>query len=201
MRSIIGSCMLWTLLLLASRGGADEPWKTYAVKDGVTLEKRAVPGSSYYEYRATTEVQVSPQVVLAGIWAAVGSPAPTVRKRTVLRKSDNEILVYDQIHTPVVSDRDVTIDIRKSVLPDGAVEVRFDSHNELGPPPEHGYVRLPVVRGGWRAEATGSGGSKISYTCYSEPGGSVPAFLVRGAQQDQVLVDVERILTRLRSGR
>jgi hypothetical protein len=190
-------CLPTLLLLAASLASAEEPWTTYAVKEGITLEKRPVPGSKYYEYRATTMIRASTQTVLAGIWGGVLDPPTTVRKRTVLRHSEDEMLVYDQIKTPVVSDRDVTIDIRKSALAGGVVEVRFESHNELGPPPDPKYVRIPTVRGGWRAEPSGPSASRIIYQCYSEPGGSLPAFLIRGAQQDQVLVDVKRILDRL----
>jgi hypothetical protein len=32
--------------------------------------------------------------------------------------------------------------------------------------------------------------------CYSDPGGSIPAFMARGAQQDQVMVDMHRALAR-----
>ncbi|HEX8952443.1 MAG TPA: hypothetical protein VF945_11390, partial [Polyangia bacterium] len=68
---------------------------------------------------------------------------------------------------------------------------------ELGPPPASGYVRLPLVRGSWHIEPAPDGGSNIAYRCYSEPGGAIPAFLVRGAQQDSTLDEFERVLTRV----
>jgi hypothetical protein len=42
------------------------------------------------------------------------------------------------------------------------------------------------------------GGSALTYVCYSEPGGSVPAFMVRGGQQDKIVEAVERMLGVLR---
>ena len=46
----------------------------------------------------------------------------------------------------MVSDRDVTIRIRKRAMP-AAFEVRFETANAEGPPESKGYVRIPVVRG------------------------------------------------------
>ena len=77
------------------------------------------------------------------------------------------------------------------------VRLAFESTAELGPPPAAGYVRLPMVRGSWRIEPAPEGGSNIAYRCYSEPGGAIPAFLVRGAQQDSTLDEFERVLTRV----
>jgi hypothetical protein len=193
--------LVLALLGWVAAAAADEPWKSYSVKNGVTYERRAVAGSHFYEYRASTSVPAAPEAVLAGIWSGITEALPpTVKKRVVLQRTDHEYVVYDQIRTPVVSDRDVTIRIHKERRADGTLEVRFDSVNQLGPPPDPKFVRLPVVRGAWTIEAA-AGGSRLTYVCYSEPGGSIPAFLVRGAQQDQVPLDVNRILDRVRSAR
>jgi hypothetical protein len=111
-----------------------------------------------------------------------------------LRKTDNDIVIHDEIKTPVVSDREVTMRLERYSQP--TLGMRFETRNDLGPPPNPKRVQLPVVRGAWRVEPAGTG-SRLVYTCYSEPGGSVPAWMVRGAQQDQIVRDIERQLTRL----
>lgn len=176
---------------------ADDDWKVVRERNGVTLERRSVEGSRYYENRARAHTSVAAPVVVQKLWSGIEyERSPTVKNRTVVRRSADEIVVYDQIHAAVVSDRDVTTRIRK--VQDGAAwEIRFDSANELGPPPAAGYVRLPLVRGAWRIEPAADGGANISYRCYSEPGGSIPAFLVRGAQQDSTLDEFERVLGRV----
>jgi hypothetical protein len=124
-----------------------------------------------------------------------------VKKREVLRKTDSEFLVYDRIKAPVVSDRDVTILIRKQADPArGVFEVRFESTSTHGPPLDPKHVRIPVVRGAWTLEPAAGGSTHLSYQCYSEPGGSIPAWIARGAQQDQVVLDFERIFIPLRAG-
>jgi hypothetical protein len=178
---------------------AEESWKLVTEKNGITLEKRAVPDSSFMEYRARAHATASAPAVVSRIWNAIsGVQAPPITQRKVLKHGEDEIVVYDQIHAPVVKDRDVTIRIRKVADPrTGAVEISFESRPELGPPPAQGYVRLPVVRGDWRVEPASDGGANVSYRCYSEPGGAIPAFLVRGTQQGNVYDEFERMFQRI----
>jgi hypothetical protein len=183
--------MLRVYFCLLSLLAADEPWKLYGEKHGVTVERRAIAGSKYYEHRASVAVAQPPDVVERAIWAGITESTPkTVKKRTVLAHSDDDYVVYDEYSTPVVSDRDAVIRIHRQ-----KGEIRFQTV-EGGPPPNPKYVRLPVVRGAWRILPEGSG-SRLEYDCYSEPGGSVPAWMVRGPQADQIFADVQRILDRL----
>ena len=177
---------------------ADEGWRVMHERNGITLERRSVDGSRYYEYRVRAHTTVAPQMALERLWSGIGDErSPTNKKRTVLKRADDELVVYDQIHAAVVSDRDVTIRIRRIADGRGGYDVLFESTAEMGPPPAAGYVRLPVVRGSWRIEPAAEGGSNLAYRCYSEPGGAIPAFLVRGAQQDSTLDEFERVLTRV----
>jgi len=196
----MGSGVALAVVLSSFSLAAEEPWSLQTTKDGLKLERRAVPGSSYFEYRVKTESPASPKGVIDGIWSGLTEDLPsTISKRQFLSRSDNEMVIYDQIRTPVVSDRDLVLRIRKVVRPDTSlIEVRFQTVDQGGPPPNPKLVRIPVVRGGWTIEPSPSGGSLLTYVCYSEPGGSIPAILVRGAQQDQVFIDVQRVLKRAR---
>lgn len=195
-----GVAMVLVAASALGAGGAAraDAWEVTATRDGVTYAHRTVEGSPYLEYRAETHVPLPPERVLEAIWTGITQALPaTVKKREVLRRADDELLVYDRIHAPVVSDRDVTIRLRKRAMA-GALEVRFESANAEGPPEDARYVRIPVVRGGWTLSRATDGGTLLRYQCYSEPGGSVPAWMVRSAQQDQIEMDVQRILGRLR---
>jgi hypothetical protein len=184
----------------AFAGGArgEESWHVVHERNGVTLERRPVEGSRYYEYRVHAHTTVSAPAALQRIWSGIGDErSPTVKHRTVVSRAEDELVVYDQIHAAVVSDRDVIIRIRKASDGRGGFEIAFESTADIGPPPAAGYVRLPLVRGNWRIEPTTDGGANIAYRCYSEPGGAIPAFLVRGAQQDSTLDEFERVLMRV----
>jgi hypothetical protein len=187
-------------LAVGSTSGAvaDDAWHFVAERNGVTLERRAVAESRYYEYRARGRTPVSPALATASIWDGIGDEhSPTLKHRSILSRSDDELVVYDQIRTPVVNDRDVIIRIhRVADARAGAFAITFESVGD-GPGPTPGYVRLPVVRGEWRVEPDAAGGALLSYRCYSEPGGAVPAFLVRSVQQSQVLELFERALARM----
>jgi hypothetical protein len=184
--------MLRVFFCLLCVAVAEEPWKFYGEKHGVTVERRAVAGSKYFEHRASISVAQPPEVVERAIWAGITESTPkTVKRRTVLTHSDDEYVVYDEYSTPVVTDRDAVIRIHRQ-----KGEVDFHTVDNLGPPLNPHYVRLPIVRGAWTIVAEGAG-SRLVYSCYSEPGGSVPAWMVRGPQADQVFADVQRILDRL----
>ena len=206
-KSIAGLCLLggsryrfamrWlaVLMLLGGVAAADEAWEVTSSKDGVTVSKRKVSGSKYYEYQLVATAPVPPATFQDKVWKGVLDDAPpSVQKREVIRKSETEMVVYDHIHAKVVSDREVVLRLVRW-SEGGVYYMSFDTANELGPLPDGKCVRLPSVHGKWSISADG-GGSKLVYRCYSEPGGSVPAFLVRGAQQDQIMVDYKRALAR-----
>ncbi len=186
------------VLLASGAHGDGDGWVTFKKTGSAEYERRAVPGSRYYEYRGRALVALPLPALTTLIWAAITDHTPaTVQRRVVLAHSDDEFVVYDQIHVPVIRDRDVAIRIHKTVSAN-ATTIAFANANELAPPSTNGRVRLPVVRGAWRL-TTATGGTLLEYSCYSEPGGSVPAFVVRGSQADEIVLDVERILSLTRA--
>jgi len=177
---------------VASTSAHADEWQHVKDKDGVTYDRRSVPGSKFYEYRATFDVPRTPADMVEAIWKDVTKPpGAQVTKREFIRQSDTELVIHDEIKTPVVADRELTLRMWREPS-----AVRFEARNDLGPPPQRGHVVLPNVRGSWVVSANGAG-ARVVYMCYSEPGGSVPAFMVRGTQQDQVMKDVEQVLRRM----
>jgi len=178
---------------------ATDGWTTAATKDGVTLERRKVDGSRSYAYRARVELpEVAVEHAADEIWKALrAGDMDSLKHRDILSQGPDELVIYDQIHTPVVSDRDYTIVVRRRRV---GTRVSFECQtaNERGPAPQKGYVRIPAIAAGWYVEPGARGGTRLGYFAYSEPGGSVPAFLVRGAQADRSMADVIRMVRRLR---
>jgi len=142
-------------------------------------------------------VAIDPARAVEEIWAAVrGGDMESLKRRQLLREASDELIIYDQIRTPIVSDRDYTIRVRRITV--GArTEFRCETANELGPAPARGYVRIWHIVAGWTVDPDGKGGIVLGHFAYSEPGGSVPAFLVRGAQADRSMADVVRMKGRL----
>ena len=182
---------------------ADSPagWQPYKAKRGVSVERRPVQGSHFFEYRATVTAPVSPEAVINHMWHFVSeSRSPIIKKRQVLKQEPTELVMYDQVKTPVVNDRDYTLLVRKLSDASGhRYQMTFETANQLGPPVDPKHVRIPAIRGRWLIEPDGAGGSRLTYQSFSEPGGSIPAFMIHGAQTDQVIHDVEGLLKRLSS--
>ena len=95
--------LLLALSLVSLVARADEGWTELKTKNGVVYESRAVSGSKWLEYRATTQVSLTPEQAFKAIWTGITEQPPTVKRRQVLRHSDDEYVVYDQVATPVVS--------------------------------------------------------------------------------------------------
>lgn len=203
-QAALAAALLVSGASLEGRAASAEPWQKLSSSEGIELERRPVGGTSFYELRATVHTSAPPQAVLDAIWSGVFEDLPpTVIKRQVLKQSEHELVFYDQIRAPLVSDRDYTLRMfRSDAAPPGGEApassrwLLFETANALGPPPISNHVRVPLIRGAWAVSPEGSGGSLLIYVCYSEPGGAIPAWVARGPQKDQFLVDVRRVLKR-----
>jgi hypothetical protein len=172
-------------------------WYPLDDKDGVRLEGREVPGSSHEELRALTKTQANAERVCDAVWGK-GVPLDAgFRKREVLRENDSERLTYEQVATPVVSDRDYTLHVQREPRPEGGCLIVFQTRNELGPAPQRGLVRIPVIRGRWEIRPLDEGRStEVLYLVYSEPGGGIPAIFSRGPSRTRTLEWLKVILAR-----
>lgn len=191
-------CLATTAAVSAAiPAAAEPPWKTVGQKHGLLLEKREVTGSTMPMVRVTTHSPLPAWRIASAIWAD-RSTSPFVqrsrRKRVVLRETPDERVVHEQMGSSVVSDRDYVVRLRRSG--DGRLvpfRLTFELDNGAGPPPAKGVVRLTMLRGSWTVTPTPDGGADVVYVVHSEPGGSIPAFLVRGALVDagrDLVVDV-----------
>jgi hypothetical protein len=175
-------------LVVCAPARADDGWRRVDEKKGITVEKRAVPGSPWNEYRASARHPLPPERIFEAARADHRDDPRSrryVKRYQVIRETDHERLVYEQVSAPVVSDRDYTVLIQWSTDPARRIyEIRFKVANDAGPPPVKGFVRIPDIHGYWRIEAAPEGGSLIEYVVYSDPGGSIPAWIARGAQVD-----------------
>jgi hypothetical protein len=180
------------------RDDASASWRAHVTRAGVTIEKRSVEGSSFLEYRSVVSLPQDPAWVAEQVWRAFReADMEGLKKREFLRVADDELLFYDQIKTPIVSDRDYTLLVKRIFDPARRrTQVRCWTANQLGPPVAKGYVRIPIIRAGFQVEPDGSG-TRLTYYAFGEPGGLVPAWLVRSAQGDHCLLDVLRMLRRL----
>jgi hypothetical protein len=74
--------------------------------------------------------------------------------------------------------------------------VSFRTEDDPAHPPVPGFVRIPLIRGHWDVFPIGEGRVSVQYRIFSDPGGSVPAFLARGGQRDAAVDFMKVILAR-----
>lgn len=179
-------------LTLSSDGG----WKPVGRLDGLELEVRPVVGSPFEEVKVSTLLAQPLPALCDAVWGRDAKVEKRFKKRVVIRENDTERWTYEQVRVPVLTDRDVVVHAQLvAAAPSGRCEVTFESTTDPGFPQRRDHVRVGAVRGRWILEPT-DGGVAMTYTNYSEPGGSVPAFLVVGGQRRAAVDFVKIILGR-----
>jgi hypothetical protein len=184
----------------ATVAAADARWKPDGTSDGMGIEKRDVNGSSFDEFRITTTSTLPLGALCDAIYAKGLDGRSNVRfkRREVIRQTDTERWVYEQIAVPWVSDRDYVMHTRlvQQPAPDGRCEVSFQTEDDPGHPPVHGFVRIPVIRGRWSVAPMADGRLSVSYQVFSDPGGGIPAFMASGGQRGAAIDFVKNVLAR-----
>lgn len=166
--------------------------------DGVLIESRPVTGSSVVELRLTTTTTKTPGSLCD---AAFGDgkfdpEEPDLKSRKIISESADERVTYDQISPPVVSNRDYAARAKRFRTDDDACRVTFEAANEVAPSKPSGWVRITKLRGEWRFERGDDGKTRVTYLVFSDPGGSIPAFMVEGSRRKFALAWMKMILSR-----
>lgn len=192
--------MLLFILLVQTPAWQVAPNVPEANRSGMKVELRSVAGSSFEEIRVSTSSSETLQALCDAVWAkapAGQKPEGAFKKRVLIRESATERWTYEQIHVPVASDRDYVMVVTQVAPPSsGRCEVRFETRTDPAFPPVGDHVRIPNIRGSWRLVQGAPNRVDISYVVFSDPGGSVPAFLARGPQRDAAVGFLKTILAR-----
>lgn len=184
--------------LVALALAAPTDWKKVDEVDGITVETRPVEGSSLVELRLTTE---TPKTVASLCDAAFGDGAfdpeePDLKARTIVTSAPDERVTYEQINPPLVANRDYAVRARRLRADDGSCRMTFEAANDQAPAKPDGWVRITKLRGEWRFEPTAAGKTRLTYVIFSDPGGSIPAFMVEGSRRKIAVRWVKMIVGR-----
>jgi hypothetical protein len=186
------------VLVAASLASAPE-WRLDGEVDGVKVELRSVEGSAFDEVRLTT-TSSAPLSVLCD--AVLGKPVRStdedgVKKREVLKATDDELIVYEQLALPLVSDRDYVLRLKvEKPASSGRCEISVTTVDDPLHPPAAGHVRMKFIHAYWTLAPDGQGAVAITYVLHSDPGGSVPAAFSRLGARRAALDSMKKILAR-----
>lgn len=188
------------LLLLALLGAED--FTRVSEDDGVLLESRSVPGSSFLEYRVTMVTAGDVETLCA---RALGTGAkhadePHLVARSVLFQGPDELVTWDQVSPPVVSPRDYVVRRTRTRLPGGACQVEFHADPSVAPPPKPGWVRIEVLKGRFTFTPLGGGRVRIEHLVHTEPGGMIAPFAAEPTRREAAVSSVRRLTTPVAPG-
>lgn len=106
---------------------------------------------------------------------------PPVTRSVVVRTEGGRALVHQVAHTRGLAPREVLLWMERASS-DGTARFRWTTAADqpLDLPPRH--VRAPRNEGWWEVAAHPRGGAQVVHQVTYDPGGAVPAWLVRWAQ-------------------
>lgn len=130
----------------------------------------------------------APAERLQAVLVDYGSHASFVKgvaESRVLWKGAGQLLVYQRLDLPLLSDRDYTLVVRwgrRGPL----LFVRFDCANQRGPAPRAGVVRVSLHRGGWLLRPGLGPGTDARYQVELGLGGSLPGWMARSGTSREI---------------
>lgn len=187
-RAVLALPTLALALALAAepveRFEAQGGWEDASTRDGVTVDRRAIAGTPYFEYRASTLVDVPADALCEHVftWGTLSRDHAGMKLRRLVRDSGDERVTYDQIEQPIVANRDFGMTVRRFRDAAGVCRIRFFQNNAEAPPSPPGFVRMTKLWGSWAFEPDGEK-TKVTYTMFADPAGAIPPFLVHGSQR------------------
>ncbi len=160
------------------------------------ISKREVKGSPYPEHRVVTTTDV-PVPVLCDAVYEMGTSGETdgLALHKMMRDDGDVRVVYEQLAIPVVSNRDYAMTVARKQEGEKC-RIRFRATNDAAPELPKGYVRMDKLWGEWFFEPIEGGKTRLTYTMFSDPAGSVPPFLVQGSLLKAVKDSVNKAIAR-----
>jgi ribosome-associated toxin RatA of RatAB toxin-antitoxin module len=181
------------------------PWKERDSDAEMRVWTRSSPKSDAHEIK----VEARTNQPVEHIWAVFEDTdsypefMPYVTAvRLLTRKGDaitGELVehIYQIVTPPFGSKRDYTLQVRSRARPSAGEYTRvWNLANDAGPAPQANMVRIGLCRGRWMFQALSPTSTRIIYISQTDPGGSVPSWLVNrtavGAGKNAVRAVIER---------
>lgn len=174
------------MMVVLADAPAENKWELSLEEDNLTVYAREKKGTSVQEMKAIGTIDAPPEQV----WKALRDyenysktmPYTEVSKVLAREGGDKVIWFYSVVNTPIVDKRDYCIKLTdESKWKDGKgyLKVTWTVANDKAPKKADDVVRVMVNDGYWLVEPVEGGKkSKATYYVFTDPGGSVPKWLV-----------------------
>jgi len=176
-----------------------------SAQDGITVEEEVRPDAVLPILFGTATVSATPIQVAAWIGAVHTYPRWQYRceEARALEQPDGSFMTYNRVGAPwPVSDRDVLMRSTRTDNADGSIRIEFRSTDESGvvnAPTSTGAVRMERLVGSYQLIPSGTG-TQVLYTVDSDPGGSLPAWLVKQASKELPYRTLKALRARAETG-
>ncbi|MBD3649632.1 MAG: START domain-containing protein, partial [Pseudomonadales bacterium] len=172
--------LLALITLLADAGFAEESWRLDREEDGIRVYTRSVDDSRYRAFRGVVELETSlPGAVgLLDNTAACEEWLHLCKESHLIKEVDwSERYIYQISDLPFpASTRDAVFQASISQQANGDIHIDLTSYPDFIP--ETKYVRIRDSHGQYLLQKIGEHTTRLTWTMYIDPGGSLPAFLV-----------------------
>lgn len=180
-------------------------WELANETDGIKIFTRSKEGSSVKEVKAMGQIDAPADRVfkVIGDYDHYVEFMPYMRESKVIAREGKNTIIYGYVAPPIVSNRDYTLKmVDESVGGESPMfKVSWTPANDRGPAPRDGTVRLSINTGSWTLEPTEDGKTYATYYLYTDPGGSIPTFLVNKANRDSLPDLVKAVRKRVKDKR
>jgi hypothetical protein len=167
---------------------AENPWQLKTSKDGITVYTRKVDGSEILEFKATMTVD-TPLAKIIPVFddeKKLSSWYYQCTHSELVKKEDpNNKIVYIVLHlTWPVTERDSYFRETKSIdEKNSSVNYSIQALPDYLPA-KSGKVRVLMINSHWSFTPLSDGKTEIYFQQHSNPGGSIPSFLVNALAVD-----------------
>lgn len=197
-RSLLLSFVLaWTALdALADRS-------VVLVENGITVEQESVEGRALPIMIGATTMDTDAERIAAWVTAVhtYVDWQHNCEEARLVEQPDGTTVTYNRVGSPwPVSDRDVVLRSSRENLENGVIRLEFRSTEDANLDVPSGVVRMPRLVGSYLLTPVAKGGTHVVYTVDSDPGGSLPAWLVKQAGKDLPYRTLENLRKRVEVG-
>nr|WP_041420261.1 START domain-containing protein [Shewanella violacea] len=156
-------------------------WHKASVRGQAVVWTREVPGTSIKELKLEAIIDAP----IEQVWRTLTQVEHYTKFlpymdeiKVVKQEGTDRAYVYHRVNPPLVSQRDYTLLVVNEVDTQKGRYYRYwTQKNQFGPKPLKGTVRLVVCDGSWSLSAREDGRTQATYWLYTDPAGSIPAWL------------------------
>ena len=195
-RIVTMTILLWSCIALNSQA---QSWETAKNKNGIQISTKKVAGQSLKAFKGVITINASTDEIVKVLKDLEAYPSwmPDCNESKLLKKeSDNAYYQYVVQDAPwPVSDRDCITYCEVSTKSSGEVLFKIKAVPDFLPKKD-GMVRVPKVDSYWKLTPK-DGQTVVEYYAQSDPGGSLPDWLVNSAVVDVPFGTLEELRKRV----